>query len=166
MTSRLPSPPPLVRARLRLRGARHRAALATAAGLRRLIALLDPPPEVVTRAITADGIRRAEGTGHPSTLSGRPRLTVLRGPVDQLARVERVDDEWVACSLGVLTATRPIGSQVRLVHPQTGLTHEGRLAGLTPSSTALVRYVITLAEADGHTTADLPLSHPVEVCHA
>lgn len=50
MSAPAPVPPLLVRARLRLRWARRRARYAAARHLRRLTALLDPPPEHIERA--------------------------------------------------------------------------------------------------------------------
>lgn len=50
MTAPAPTPPLVVRARLRLRWARRRARYAAARHLRRLVALLDPPPEHIERA--------------------------------------------------------------------------------------------------------------------
>lgn len=181
MTTPMPAPPIVDRMRLRARWARRRAALALAAELRRVVALLDPPPEVTLRAMTADGIRRAETADrYRSTVSDRPTLTVLRGPAADLARVNTVahkgdDAPWVECSLGVLTATRPIGSLV-LVEPREGphrgLRLVGRIVALDASVLSLVRYVITIDLVDGgdglpdRLSLDLPLSHPVEVCHA
>lgn len=151
MTFPAPCSPWSVRQRLRARNARRQAVRAVARLLAALAARLDPPAEHLARARV---LRDASRPAHPSSLPVAPWPPAL-----QLVP----EPEWVPCNLGVLTATRPMGSPVRLTHPQTGCKHEGALSALVPSDLSTVRYVLAIEEPDGRTVLDLPLSHPLEV---
>lgn len=77
---------------------------------------------------------------------------------------------WVPCTLGTITATRPIGARVRLLVREgmlTGSRLEGRIVDLRPSELSTVRYCLTvdLDDAGPPPVLDLPLSHPLEVNH-
>lgn len=151
---------------------------------------LDPPGRVIERArspFLSEAMREAVRTDlqqraerlrsqlrHPA-YAERPQ-TILgvveaeEGPVAEVVPLREVvsaeeldGDGWVPCSLGTITATRPIGAQVRLLSENRRVEHVGRIVGLTPSSRAFVRYVLTIEEPDGRTVLDLPLSHPLEV---
>jgi hypothetical protein len=83
MTAPAPSPPLLVRARLRLRWARRRARYAAARHLRRLTALLDPPPEHIERARVAD--LALLGVPPPTAQNRAVDLVEWRGPGARVA---------------------------------------------------------------------------------
>lgn len=78
MTAPAPTPPLVVRARLRLRWARRRARYAAARHLARVVALLDPPTEHIERARVADLALLGVPPLDRSTLSDRPELHVIR----------------------------------------------------------------------------------------
>src|SRR3954468_15203627 len=63
-------------------------------------------------------------------------------------------------SLGVLTATRPIGARVEF-SSEAGIRYTGTLIGLKPSEHTTISYIIGLRTADGVMWQRLPLSHPI-----
>lgn len=63
-------------------------------------------------------------------------------------------------SLGVLTATRPIGARVEF-SSEAGIRYTGTLTSLMPSEHSTVHYQIHLRGDDGKTVMRLPLSHPI-----
>ena len=161
----LPSPPWSVRQRLRVREYRRDAVRALARLLARAAEQLDPPPEVMDRARTAaqlDLRRRgrdlAARARHPSAVADG----IAQGRADlQLAHGHR-EPEWTRCNLGVITATRPLGSRVRFDAEPRGRV-DGLLLALAPSELSSVYYRIEVGTLDGRREYDLPLSHPLEV---
>jgi hypothetical protein len=88
-----------------------------------------------------------------------------REDLDRLAALSIHEPEagvWVPCSLGTISATRPIGARVRF-HAELRGHVEGLLLGLAPSDLSLVYYRIEVGTIDGYREYDLPLSHPLEV---
>lgn len=125
----------------------------------------DPPrPPVWPEERAASRARHPSTVDRPQTLLGD--VATDAGPLAEVVPFPRAEDEpdgWVTCTLGVISATRPIGARVRLTHQRTGLRHEGTIGALEGSDVSLVYYRLTIEEADGPTILDLPLSHPLEV---
>lgn len=126
----------------------------TARALDRLVARLSllavPPPAVMDRArasVVAEGIAQ-----------GRADLQLVHGSAEPAG--------WVDCSLGTISATRPIGALVRF-RDLDGAPQEGRIATLGASEVSLVYYRLGVEvytpEGPELLLWDLPLSHPLEV---
>lgn len=128
---------------------------------------LDPPrPAVRPEERTASRARHPSTVGRPETLLGDVSPVDL--PLAEIVpfpRAEEEPGEWIACTLGVISATRPIGAHVRFVD-RKGYEVEGRIVALDGENLPLVEYRLRV-DTEHHRDLSyvLPLSHPLEVRH-
>jgi hypothetical protein len=100
---------------------------------------------------------RSEGDPAPGT-----RHSTL-GALDPLVGTRSEETGWIPCTLGAITATRPIGARVRFID-RKGYAVEGRIVALDGDDLPLVEYRLRVDTARHRDLSYvLPLSHPLEV---